>query len=491
MTLDGAHLSSPCSGVLLTAAALDGNDQIVLLGWAVVTQESDEWWHWFLNHWKAQLVSFESLGLNGNEAIAFCSDRAKGLINAVGEAFPRAHHYHCTQHLAENFHVNYCDSCATIFRKLVFAQNAVHYKALRRELLHAPQKAFDSTQHHGRSSIEHYLDAIEHNGFVRCYVPVNEFPRFGHTTSNMSESLNGIFTEERQLPVFHCVNALWRDTMSKFYERREHKFPLDRWTKAANDYYQEQLLKSRRGYIVTPSEPNVALVNKPASNESFVVDLNKQQCTCLDFQDRRIPCRHAIAVCREFQLEPELYIDETYSVEVYRATYAGKLRPIVHDDLEPDDKTLPPLIEKRRDRRRISRIRRRKSKAKDPSQHQPVRHCTRCGHAGHNRASRNCEPTVISSQNAPRSTRLPLSRPQASPPPQPQASPPPQPQPSPSPQPPVLSSPSPLPPASTMEMPETGEATLHKVPQQLSSAAFVQHFTRQLRQELAQREDSR
>jgi hypothetical protein len=38
-TLDGAHLSSPYGGVLLTAAGLDGNDQIVLLGWAVVPQE--------------------------------------------------------------------------------------------------------------------------------------------------------------------------------------------------------------------------------------------------------------------------------------------------------------------------------------------------------------------------------------------------------------------------------------------------------------------
>jgi hypothetical protein len=106
-TLDGAHLSSAYGGVLLTAAGLDGNDQIILLGWAIVPQEYDEWWRWFLNHWKAQLVSSESFALDGSQNKAFCSDRAKGLIAAVGEAFPRAHHYHCTQHMAENFHLNY------------------------------------------------------------------------------------------------------------------------------------------------------------------------------------------------------------------------------------------------------------------------------------------------------------------------------------------------------------------------------------------------
>ena len=43
-TLDGAHLSSAYGGVLLTAACLDRNDQIILLEWAIVPQESDEGW---------------------------------------------------------------------------------------------------------------------------------------------------------------------------------------------------------------------------------------------------------------------------------------------------------------------------------------------------------------------------------------------------------------------------------------------------------------
>ena len=130
-TLDGAHLSSAYGGVLLTAACLDGNDQIILLEWAIVPQESDEGWRGFY-YWKAQLVSFESFASDRSQNIAFFSDRAKGLIAAVGEAFPRAHHYHCTQHLVENFHLNYGDRCSNIFRRLVFAQNEGEYKALRR-----------------------------------------------------------------------------------------------------------------------------------------------------------------------------------------------------------------------------------------------------------------------------------------------------------------------------------------------------------------------
>lgn len=60
----------PYGGVLLTAAGIDGNDQIILLGWVVVPQEPEEWWRWFLNHWKAPLVSFESFELDGSQAIA-------------------------------------------------------------------------------------------------------------------------------------------------------------------------------------------------------------------------------------------------------------------------------------------------------------------------------------------------------------------------------------------------------------------------------------
>ena len=138
------------------------------------------------------------------------------------------------------------------------------------ELLDAPQKAFDLTKDHGLSPIPHYLDAIKHNRFVRCCDLVDEFPQFGHTTSNISESLNSIFTKKRRLPVLHCVNALWRDKCPSSTEGGSTNFPSDQLTKTANNYYQEQLLllKPMHGYIVTPSAPNVALVLNPSTNRS-------------------------------------------------------------------------------------------------------------------------------------------------------------------------------------------------------------------------------
>ena len=48
--LDGAFLKGYCKGELLCATAMDANDQMFPVAWAVVEFESKESWSWFLAH---------------------------------------------------------------------------------------------------------------------------------------------------------------------------------------------------------------------------------------------------------------------------------------------------------------------------------------------------------------------------------------------------------------------------------------------------------
>ena len=71
------------------------------------------------------------------------------------------------------------------------------------------------------------------------------------------------------------------------------------------------------------------------------VDTAARQCTCLFWQENRIPCRHAIAFLMKQQQPTEAFMDDMYRLDEYRAAYSGSLKPGLFA-VQPDD-TLPPL----------------------------------------------------------------------------------------------------------------------------------------------------
>jgi hypothetical protein len=88
----------------------------------------------------------------------------------------------------------------------------------------------------------------------------------------------------------------------------------------------------------------VALVYRatPGELNARLVQLKAQKCSCLAFQDHRILCRHAITVCRFFNVRPENYIAKFYEISEYREQYKYSLLLVLLDDLEPDGVIKPP-----------------------------------------------------------------------------------------------------------------------------------------------------
>ncbi|KAF2187549.1 hypothetical protein K469DRAFT_725100 [Zopfia rhizophila CBS 207.26] len=134
--------------------------------------------------------------------------------------------------------------------------------------------------------------------------------------------------------------------MSKFYERRHKPQKDEKYTNYAMAYFQKELEESNQ-YLVTPQEREniVALTYRanPGDQKTRLVQLKAQKCSCLAFQDHKIACRHAIAVCRFFNVKLENYIAKFYEISEYREQYRYSLLPVLLDDLEPDGVTKPPL----------------------------------------------------------------------------------------------------------------------------------------------------
>ncbi|XP_015576050.1 uncharacterized protein LOC107261433 [Ricinus communis] len=101
ISIDGCWLKGIYGGQLLTAVAIDANNCIYPVAWAVVQKENKDNWKWFLNLLAADLE------LNNSHHWTFVSDRQKGLIPAIEEMLPNAEHKFYVRHVHNNFKKNF------------------------------------------------------------------------------------------------------------------------------------------------------------------------------------------------------------------------------------------------------------------------------------------------------------------------------------------------------------------------------------------------
>ncbi|XP_077221933.1 uncharacterized protein LOC143855745 [Tasmannia lanceolata] len=78
--VDGTHLRGKYLGILLIAVGVDGNNGLVPLAFGVVETENEDSWCWFFYLVKRHVLQ-EGIG-----ALTLCSDRQKGLMQAVPKA---------------------------------------------------------------------------------------------------------------------------------------------------------------------------------------------------------------------------------------------------------------------------------------------------------------------------------------------------------------------------------------------------------------------
>ena len=72
-------------------------------------------------------------------------------------------------------------------------------------------------------------------------------------------------------------------------------------------------------------------VFKVSSSEyegGYIVDLKARTCDCKRWQLSGIPCHHAIACCREDDIDPEQLVHSCYTIEAHKKAYAYNLYPL-------------------------------------------------------------------------------------------------------------------------------------------------------------------
>jgi hypothetical protein len=96
LAVDGTFTKNRFIQILLLAVGMDAQDQIVLLAWAVVPNESYQTWSWFLQLFRKSYPSS-----NDRETVVI-NDREKGLLQAVQNFLPNALNAYCCWHIGSN-----------------------------------------------------------------------------------------------------------------------------------------------------------------------------------------------------------------------------------------------------------------------------------------------------------------------------------------------------------------------------------------------------
>ncbi|XP_039138187.1 uncharacterized protein LOC120275627 [Dioscorea cayenensis subsp. rotundata] len=327
------------------ATTKDGNEGLFHVAFAIIDNETNENWTWFLATLGEALYGKDSY----DKIITFISDRSKGLVNAIARVFPSSPHGYCLRHLEANFMKTNSSlgkalrmQCWAVIVKIAHAYTSKEFDDAVYEL------ACLSADTHGwlmnKSDVDHWSNYL-FKGMRWCEM-----------YSNVAESFNAWIKEARHLPVTSMVDSIRFKLMNMLAERREQCNNWDTHLCPEIQKKVEQIVDESRFLRVGYSTDDTY---KVIDNNNNAVSLQPRSCSCRRWE---------------------------FTVEWYRRAYVNPISPVPDSDKPSDDnrplRLRPPISKKRLGHPRRKRI---ESQAFDVRE----LHYSRCHEACHNRRSCN------------------------------------------------------------------------------------------------------
>jgi hypothetical protein len=248
------------------------------------------------------------------------SDRDKGLL-ACDNQFPFAFRAFCCQHIAANIQEKFGIKSRDMFWRLAKARTASAY-----------DKVMDELKKEKPSTIE-YLKTIPARMWAR-YLFAG--PRYGFLTSNIVESANATYKEERGLPVIDMLIGIYHKEMHRHFLRHQAATQLSatqRFTPWAQALLRESLSFAGRNKVLMATGSNTkSHVTQIPDRQIFLVDLTASTCSCIRYQDTGIPCGHAVATIYHLKARAPIdYMPETLSRGNWVETYKADMAPFDYE----------------------------------------------------------------------------------------------------------------------------------------------------------------
>ncbi|XP_077226980.1 uncharacterized protein LOC143860295 [Tasmannia lanceolata] len=308
LELDRVHLKGKYLGMLLCAAAVDADDALFPLAFAIVDEEREENWMWFLSELR------KLLGVNTENMprLTILSDRQKGIAEAVETHFPSAFHGFCLRHVSENFRDEFKNTkLVNIFWNAVYALTAVEFEAKIAEMVEISQ------------DVVQWLHRFPPRLWAIAYF---EGVRYGHFTLSVTELLYKWALECHELPIVQMMEHIRLQLTTWFRDRRNIGLA---WTSilvpSAEKLVLEAIADSRCYQVLRANDVEFEIVSTERTN---IVDLSTRICSCHRWQLSGLPCAHAAAALLSCGQNVHLFAEHCFTVASYRETYSQIIHPI-------------------------------------------------------------------------------------------------------------------------------------------------------------------
>ncbi|MQL75199.1 hypothetical protein Taro_007565 [Colocasia esculenta] len=178
--------------------------------------------------------------------------------------------------------------------------------------------------------------------------------RYGEIYSNPTESFNSWVLEARNLSILSMIDCIQTQIMALAYERRNMCLMWETTMCPKVDAYLKNLMDSTCGFVVNCSNGQLFEV---LTRPSHIVDLQVGECTCREWQIRRLPCKHVCVVAHKIGCNVEEYCSLYFSTRCYQNCYVETIKPISNQDkplvdFENVEIKPPPLREEPDDQRK-------------------------------------------------------------------------------------------------------------------------------------------
>ncbi|KAH1254389.1 hypothetical protein GmHk_04G010842 [Glycine max] len=166
------------------ATSQDGNGGVLPLAFAVVEGETLTSWSWFLAHLHEHVTD-----KNGICLISDCHASIKSIVanKALGWQPPHGYHVYCVRHIASY------TPC-----KHIFDQNLDKFRQLS-------------------PAIATWIDRISKEKWTMAYD--KEGRRYDHMTTNLSECINKVLKDCRNIPITALVKSTYSRCQKYFVDR--------------------------------------------------------------------------------------------------------------------------------------------------------------------------------------------------------------------------------------------------------------------------------
>ncbi|XP_028123300.1 uncharacterized protein LOC114320342 [Camellia sinensis] len=337
--LDDTFLKGRFKGNLLAATAMDGNQGLFPVAFAIVDSENAANWEWFLR----QLSEVVDHGRN----LTFVSDRHIGLLQSMSKFFLLAHHAFCLIHLQMNLRDR---------MKYVNAKQKLGLMRKLRECAYVPTV----TSFNLKIEVLKLCSPVVVGEFLKDLDPKHwantHFGgrRYGEMSSNAAESFNNWIREARHLPIMQLVDAIRGQTMEQMLKRQVKG---NKWV----------------GQLCPKIEKKLEAEYK--TSKPWIV--------------KRFPCSHAVVSFQNSGRNIYDSIEPYYHVSEFKASYSESIHsiPTVEKPIAtPIDYLIaPPVVKRSSGRPKRKRI---------PSRGEVVQRirCGRCGKMGNHNMKTFKEP---------------------------------------------------------------------------------------------------